>query len=326
MGGIALVTGATGFVGGHLAERLASEGWRVRALVRPTSDTRRLRGLGVELVHGDLSDEDAMRSAAEGATVAYHLAAVTFARSEAEFVRGNLEGTRSFARAVASAATPPGRVVYLSSYAACGPSNGRPRRLDEAPAPLTAYGRTKLAGEAALSGMGRKGIEVVVVRAPAVYGPGDRALLPYFRLVKWGFAPLPSGGEHRRLHMIFVPDLVRALVAAAHAPAGTYAVAEPVEHTWAELVRCIGRAMGRRPLRLPLPAGLVRTAAAATQAIGGLTGQAVGFNREKAEEMLAPAWTCDLAGSEVLLPSGEATPLTAGLAETVRWYSSQGWL
>jgi dihydroflavonol-4-reductase len=326
MGRIALVTGATGFVGGHLAEQLASEGWRVRALVRPTSDTKHLRNLGAELVVGDLRDAEVIRTAADGADVAYHLAAVTFARSEAEFVRGNAEGTRTFARAVSAAATPPPRLVYLSSYAACGPSNGRPRAVSDPAAPLTAYGRTKLAGEAAATGAAARGMEVVVVRAPAVYGPGDRALLPYFRLVKWGIAPLPAGGDRRRLHLIYAPDLGRALVAAGTAAAGTYAVAEPVEHTWTQLVADIGRSMGRRPLRIPLPTAVVRAAAALTQAAGGLAGVAVGFNREKAEEMLAPGWTCELAGSEVLLPEGEATPLAAGLAETVRWYSSQGWI
>lgn len=322
----ALITGATGFVGGHLAERLSSEGWAVRALVRPTSDTGRLRSLGAELVPGDLADRGALEDAASGVEVVYHLAATTFGRSEAELERANVEGTRNVAMAAATANPPPRRTVYLSSYAACGPATAtRTRAMDETPAPLTAYGRTKLAGELEVRRATPPGADAVIIRAPAVYGPGDRALLSYFRLVKWGLAPSPVGGGDR-LHMVYAPDLALALARAADSAAGTYAVAEPVEHSWADVVTAIAEAMGRRPLRFGLPVPLVRAAAAVTEAVGGLGGRAVPFNREKAEEMLAAAWVCDLAGSDALLPGDDVTPLAEGVALTVAWYRRQGWL
>jgi nucleoside-diphosphate-sugar epimerase len=322
----ALITGATGFVGTHLAERLVQHGWTPRALVRSSSDTRELERLGVERVVGDLDDLPAMRAAASGVEVVYHLAAVTFGRSEDEYHRANAGGVANLVRALAESGPRPRRVVYLSSYAACGPATiGQPRRNDETPAPLTAYGRSKLAGEAALHPLREQGIEVLILRSPAVYGPGDRALLSYFQLVRRGLAPVPAG-EDRRLHMIYAPDLAAALAHAADASPGTYAVAEPVEHRWSEVVGTIARTMGRRPLRIPLPPPLVRAAAAVTETVGGLAGRAVPFNREKAREMLAEAWTCDLAGSEALLPPEQATPLAEGIASTIQWYRSQGWL
>lgn len=326
MRGRALITGATGFVGGHLAERLISTGWNVRALVRATSRTGALEALGAELRQGDLDDIDALRAAASGVDTVYHLAATTFGRNEAEFVRSNVTGTRNLVEAIATADPRPRRLVNLSSYAACGPANGTgARRRDETPAPLTAYGRTKLAGEAEAIAVGRAGVEVVIIRAPAVYGPGDRALLSYFRLVKLGLAPAPSGGG-RRLHMIYAPDLALALARAAGSSVGTFAVAEPVEHGWNGLVDEIAKSLERRPLRVTLPRALVRSAAAVTEAVGRLGGRAVPFNREKAEEMLARAWVCDLSGSEDLLPRGEVTPLSVGIARTVDWYRRQGWL
>lgn len=319
----ALITGATGFVGGHLAERLAGEGWRVRALVRASSDTARLKALGAELVTGALDDAGALQAAADGADTVFHLAARTTAPGEAEFRRANADGTRTVAQAAARTKTRPRRLVYLSSYAACGPAtSGRPRRMDDTPAPLTAYGRSKLEGEAAAREAETAGVELVVLRAPAVYGPGDRAFLPVYRLAARALAPIPTGPV-RRLHVIYVHDLVRALANAAEtgvAP-GTYAVAEPAAHAYGELVDQIGRAVrGKTPLHVPIPAALLRGAGALAERLqgGGV------FSREKANEMLAEAWVCDLAGSERLLP--RATPLAEGTAETARWYRTQGWL
>jgi nucleoside-diphosphate-sugar epimerase len=260
MGRTALITGATGFVGGHLAERLAADGWTVRALVRPTSDTARLKALGAELVMGGLDDAEAIAKGASGAEVVFHLAAATTAPSEAAFRRVNAEGTRTVAQGALAAEPRPRRLVYLSSYAACGPaSDGRPRRTDEPPAPLTAYGRTKLEGEAAAREAAAAGVELLILRAPAVYGPGDRAFLPVYRLARRSLATIPTGPE-RRLHLIYVRDLVEALARAADAPAGTYAVAEPVEHPMTALVAEIGRALGKKPVRVPVPAALLREA------------------------------------------------------------------
>jgi uncharacterized protein YbjT (DUF2867 family) len=121
-----------------------------------------------------------------------------------------------------------------------------------------------------------------------------------------------------------VHDLVTALANAAQVAPGTYPVAEPVAHPYPDLLAAIGRAVGKRPVTLPVPAGLLRTAGALAERFGGLVGGTGVFSREKADEMLADAWVCDLAGAEALLP--RATPLAEGLAETARWYRTEGWL
>lgn len=322
----ALITGATGFVGSHLVRRLAGAGWTLRALVRPTSDTRELDRAGAERIPGDLGDAEALRRGAEGADTVFHLAAATVAPDRAAYHRANVVGTRNVVQGVLGASPRPRRLVYLSSYAACGPArSGRPRGTDETPEPVSTYGRTKLEGEAAVHEAADAGVETAILRAPPVYGPGDRALLPYFRLVQRRLAPSPAGPE-LRTHMIYVEDLAAAVQRAADAPPGTYAVAEPVEHPWSAVVGEIGRALGRRPLRVPLPPAAVRAAGALAERFGGMLGGAGVFNREKAEEMLAPAWLCDLAGLEALLPAGTATPLAEGIGHTARWYREHGWL
>lgn len=326
MARLAFVTGATGFIGRHLVDQLAEHGWRIRALVRPGRDASPLVERGVELVTGDLADGSALAAGVEGADTVYHLAAVTAANSPVEYERANVWGTRRVVEAVKAAAPAPRRLVYLSSYAAAGPAPpDTPRPSDAPPAPLTAYGRTKLAGEAVIREAEGKGVQVLVVRAPAVYGPGDRALLPYFRLVRWSLAPVPGGGD-RRLHLVYAPDLGAALRRGADSSTGTFPVADPVVHRWGQVVDEIATVLGARPLRIRIPAPAVRFAAVATEAAGRLAGRAVAFNREKAEEMLAPAWVCDLTGSEELLPFDRATPLAEGLERTVRWYIRQGWL
>src|SRR5688500_18587143 len=110
----ALITGATGFVGGHLAERLSAARWQVLALVRPTSDTRGLQALGVGLWEGDLRDREVLRQASGEVDVVFHLAAVVAARDEAGYERANVEVTRTVVEAVAEADPRPGKLVYLS--------------------------------------------------------------------------------------------------------------------------------------------------------------------------------------------------------------------
>jgi len=322
----ALITGATGFVGGHLVEQLARRGWELHALVRPTSDTSTLDRHDVRRWVGTLGDVDLLRQACGEVDTVFHLAAVTAARDTAGYERANVEGTRTLVQAMETAQRPPKRLIYLSSYAACGPATANGSRgVGETPAPLTAYGRTKLAGEAEVARLSEDGTAVVIIRAPAVYGPGDRALLPYFQLIRWGLAPIPERGENR-LHLIYVSDLARALTGAADVDPGIYAVASPGVHRWSEVVGTIASVMDRRVVRIPLPGSLVRAAAGVTQAAGALMGRAGAFNREKAEEMLASAWVCDLTGLERMLPPEEATPLREGISETVRWYIRRGWL
>jgi nucleoside-diphosphate-sugar epimerase len=326
MGGQAFVTGATGFIGRFLAEELKSEGWRVRALARATSNTAHLERLGAQIWVGDLKEPDSLGAGLAGVDTVYHLAALTAAHGDHEYRATNEVGTSALVDAMVAAERRPRRLVYLSSYAAGGPAlGGVSRDCADEPMPLTAYGRTKLAGERQAQRAAAAGIEVLVVRAPVVYGPGDRALLPFFRLVRWRLAPAP-GGEQRRLQMVYAPDLARALRRAALAPPGTYAVADPVEHRWGDIAQTIATGMERRPIEIPLPTPVIRAAASASEVWGRLTGKAAVFNREKAEEMLAPAWVCKLDGSDALLPAADVTPLREGIDSTIRWYIRQGWL
>ncbi|HEX7050393.1 MAG TPA: NAD-dependent epimerase/dehydratase family protein [Longimicrobiales bacterium] len=321
------MTGATGFVGSHLVEALASHDVRVRALVRRTSDVAALARLGVERVEGGLEDGAALARAMEGADVVFHLAAMTRARSAAEYERVNAGGTRAVVAAATAADPRPRRLVYLSSLAAVGPSlDGRPVGADEAPRPLTAYGRTKLAGERACLAA-RDILDVVVLRAPAVYGPRDRELLRMFRLAAWGILPVPAGPV-RRVQLIHVADLARALICAASAAAatGVYHAAEARAYGWAEVADLIGRAVGRPARQVRVPASLVHIAAAMSEWTAALRGRTTLFNREKARELLAPGWLCETDALRRDTGFEAQIPLPEGLRTTAAWYRAQHWL
>ena len=142
-----LLTGASGFLGSHIAEQLDQQGADVRALVRPTSDTRFLEGLEhVTLVAGALSDKDSLLAAVEGVDGIIHAAGLVKARRPADFHRTNGQGTANLLDAAKQNAQGIQRLVLVSSLAVMGPSeDGRPLPADASPNPVPHYGRSKLA-------------------------------------------------------------------------------------------------------------------------------------------------------------------------------------
>lgn len=323
-----LVTGATGFVGSHLVELLSARDLPLRALVRPTSDVSLLDRLGVARVQGALGDPAALARAVEGTDVVVHLAALTRARTAAEYRRVNVDGTRALVDAVSSAERGPRRLVYLSSLAAAGPAaSGRPVRADDVPRPLTDYGRSKLAGERVCLDAAGDDLRVVVLRAPAVYGPRDGDLFTYFRFAAQGLLPVPRGPE-RPVQLIHAADLAEALVRAATAPAagGLYHVAEARAYPWEDVASLIAKAVDRPARVVRVPGTLVRAAAATTELAARLVGRAAVFNRDKARELLAPGWLCETDRASRELGFTARTPLPDGLMQTADWYRAQGWL
>lgn len=317
------MTGATGFVGSHLVELLAERGSRVRALVRETSDTSLLERHGITPVVGRLGDVESLRRALGDAGVVLHLAGATRALTPETFHQVNAEGTGRLLDAM-EADGGPRRLVYLSSLAAVGPSRGRPVEPEDEARPLTAYGRSKLAGERAA--LGRAGVDVVVLRPPAVYGPRDRDLLTFFRLARWHVLP-SAGPPDRPMQLVHARDLAEAVVAAAESGArGVFHVAEPRAYPWVEVLRGVARAVDRSAVIVRLPAPLVGAAAMVSGVVARATGRPVIFDRDKARELLAPGWTCETESARAAFGFEAAITLAEGLRETAAWYRAYGWL
>lgn len=327
----ALVTGATGFVGGHVVEALVRRGDEVTALVRSPAKAGTLATMGVRQIAGDLHTTGALGQAVEGQDVIYHVAGRIAARTEAEFLHANRDGTANLleaARRVGGSATR--RVVFVSSMAAGGPSlPGRPLRGNEAPRPLTRYGRSKLAAEAVV----RDGpLPWTIVRPPMVYGPNDAEVLKVFKLARTGVVPIFGDGS-QELSAIYGPDLAEALIAAAGAERAvgkTYYACHPEIFTSRAFVHAVagaGAPLSRRPVRLvSLPLWLARSLLALTSTAATLMGATTILTPDKANEFFQNAWTGDPAP---LVADSGWTPyhdLAAGLAATAEWYRAKGWL
>jgi len=318
------VTGGTGFVGAHLVQVLQARGDRVTCLVRRTARAEQLGWSGVRLVQGDLDDLAALREGCAGADVVYHLAGRIVARTPRELMSTNRDGTANVI--VAAQEQAARRFVLVSSLAAAGPTvPGQPIDESRAPWPVSAYGRSKLAAEAAVRSTS---LPWTIVRPPVVYGEWDRATLKIFQLAKRGIAFVFGDGS-QQLSVIHAEDLARTLVAAADSPAARnrlYFANHPDLTTSLDLVRACARALGTTPRIVPVPVFIVRGALWTIGSLAHLAGRATLLSADKAAEYLAPAWTCRAAALARDTGWRAEIDLEPGLRRTGAWYQKVGWL
>jgi len=323
----AFVTGGTGFVGSHLVEHLLAAGHDVTCLVRSPAKAHALFAeRPPRVVEGALDDPKAVREAAEGCDVVYHVAGITSARFRDEFFRVNEGGTVAVLKHL-----PPSvrRVVYVSSLAAAGPARrGVPHDGQERAAPVTHYGASKLAAELAV----RAGsIPWTIVRPPAVYGPRDVELLRVFRLVRAPILPVFGNGR-QELTFIYVADLARALVAAAQnetAAGKVYYGTHPELVDQRQFLEAVARAVRsdrRLPRMLPIPALPARAALWVTHAGALLTGRATVLTADKANEFFADSFACSPAPLERDTGWRAEHGLASGVPLTAAWYRDHRWL
>jgi nucleoside-diphosphate-sugar epimerase len=296
------VTGGTGFVGSHFIEAALAAGHEVCALTRrPQRERERL-----EWVRGSLEDPDALRMLVQNSDAVIHIAGVINGTAK-QFETGNVAGTLAMLAAATAAGTQ--RFVHVSSLAAREPQ-------------LSKYGASKAKAEGLVKG---SGLKWVMVRPPAVFGPGDKETLELFKMAKLRLMLLPPHGQ---VSMIHVDDLAQLLLEVAVRAKPVHQVLEPDDGRtggWShkELAAALGRAVGRKNLALSVPAGMLR--------LGALVDQLV--RREKAK--LSPDraayfshsdWVC----RQELRPPPQLwapqIPTEQGLAETASWYRAQGWL
>ena len=319
-----VVTGGTGFVGRRLVRRLRAEGAAVTALVRPGSD-RSVLPADVRCVTGALGPDEPvsreLREALAEADTVIHCAARLFAPGWREYLRANVPGTEMLARAVAAHGGGVRRIIHLSSLAAAGPCDTPPGISEEAaPAPVSAYGWSKLLAEWAMEKhLGKE--RLVILRPPIVYGPEDRALAPLFRSAARGLV-LGAGMKAAPCSFLYVDDLVEALMLCLRAPqaAGAYHLEDGRASSLREFGEIIARSAGRRPRHVSLPHSLVWLVAQGNSLIARcLPGAFLPLTPDKALEGRQKGWLADGAKFRREFGFTAGTSLEAGIDETLRW-------
>ncbi len=323
-----LVTGGSGFVGSHVVERLVAAGARVRCLVRASSSLRYLPQTGIELARGDVAGGTGLDEALAGVAVVVHVAGVTKAFSEAAYYEGNLRGTENLLRACERRAEPLRRFVHLSSLAAIGPSPElAPLSEDAQPHPLTWYGHSKLAAEAAVRASALAG-RAVILRPPVVYGPRDTDVFEVFQSVARGLMVGIGRGESY-FSYIQVKDLTEAVCRAvtSEAAAGrTYFVANPKPVSWNAFAQTAASVMGRRVRSISIPSQAAYLAGWCAECVSRLRGKPGIVSRQKVIEARCRFWTCDPGRARRELGFETALDLRQGIEDALAWYKDSKWL
>jgi nucleoside-diphosphate-sugar epimerase len=293
--------------------RLRDAGWQVTAVVRPES----VKGVPdrVERVTAGL-DPAALRAACRHVDTIVHVAGITHARSEQEYRRVNVEGTRAVTEA---ARALDARVVLVSSLTAAGPAPAaQPRLESDRSSPITSYGVSKLEAEEVLRSA--SGIRWTIVRPAAVYGPRDRQFLPFFQAARRGFYfRLPNAATFS-LTLVHVDDVARAIetVCGSDAVDGdTLFVGHPTPASMDDILETLASTFGGPGRRFPTPFALARLGA--WLGVGGLSA-------ERLREARAPGFVCNVERAGRQLGFRAAIDLAEGFRSTAAWYGANGWL
>lgn len=323
---VALVTGATGFVGGHVAADLLADGWTVRALVRPQSMGSGRLPAGCAPVPGDLLDAAAVRAAAHGVDAVFHVAArYSLARARADEVyRTNTDGTANVLRAAVAAGAP---VVHCSSVATIGlPADGTPG-TEDTPLPssqvIGAYKRSKLASERLALDAAARGHRVVVVNPTAPVGPGDHVPTPTGRIITDFLAGRMPAYVDTGLNLVDVRDVAAGhRLAMERGTSGRRYILGNENMTLRQILHTLAALSGRRAPRLRIPHALAIAAAAVDEAVEG---------RLLGREPLAPLDGALMARKRMWVDGSRAvrelglpqSPVRDALADAIAWHRSR---
>jgi nucleoside-diphosphate-sugar epimerase len=320
-----LVTGATGFTGGHLARELVRRGNSVRALVRDPARAQALAAEGMELAPGDLVDADAVRRAAEGCDVVYHIAAVyREARHGDDYYRRvNVGGTQNVLDAARAAGV--GRVVHCSTVGVHGDIAKVPADETAPFSPGDAYQDTKLEAELLAAREFANGLGGTIFRPVGIYGPGDLRFLKLFKTVYNGTFRMAGKGDVL-YHMTFIDDLVDGIIRCGEVPAAagqTYILSGPRYTTVRELVEAVATAEGRKAPRGSIPMAPLMAAATLCEWLCKPLGIEPPLHRRRLDFFIKDrAFSSDKARRE--LGYQPRVDLAEGLARTFAWYRETG--
>lgn len=277
---IVAITGGTGFIGSVITKKLLSQGYSVRSLVRAhhkgCSEQPNLH-----VVPGSLEDLNSLHELVKGTSTVIHCAGAVRGLSNSDFFTINVDGLKNLVHAIQNN-FPNANLVHLSSLAAREPQ-------------LSHYSASKKEGETLLSSIDN--LTWTIFRPPAVYGPGDKEVLPLLELAKNGFAPV-FGSHEARFSLLYAEDLANAVVNAINDEHYANKVFElddgvPGGYSWAKISSIIRDVYGKKVLQVPVPKTLIQTLAVSNMLISRLTKRNPMLTLGKVRELTHPDWVCD---------------------------------
>jgi nucleoside-diphosphate-sugar epimerase len=324
----ALVTGATGFIGSHLVEALLQRGVQVRCLVRKTSDLSWLKNLPVELVRGDCNDKASLGEAVKAVDRVFHLAGVTKAIEEMTYFEINALGTENLIHACLENNPRLQKFIYLSSQAAAGPcQNGEKKRESDQCQPVSPYGYSKRMGEEFALAHCHE-IPLLILRPSAVYGPRDRDIYAFFKLLCKRIKPCLLG-QDQHISLCYVQDIIQAILLASEAQelkGDIFFLSDGHDYRLEEIGDVFAQAMGISPLCIRVPEWMIFGIASFSEYLSKFTGKPPLLNKGKIEEMIQKNWVCDITKAKTLLGFNPQFKLFQGAKLTFEWYRKENWL
>jgi nucleoside-diphosphate-sugar epimerase len=287
-----------------------------------------LKGLPIEPVYGDCSDKESLHEAVKAVDQVFHVAGVTKAAREETYFRVNAMGTDNLIHACLEENPHVQKFVYLSSQAAAGPCrNGMKKTESDHCEPISPYGQSKRMGEElALAHVHE--LPLIILRPSAVYGPRERDIYAFFKIVSKRLKPCLSG-QDQRISLCYVNDLVQATLLAAESKGAhgeIFFVSDGQDYGLEEIGDIFARVMGVTAFCIPVPEWVMYGAASLSEYVSSFSGKPPLLSRGKVEEVLQRYWVCDITKARTTLGFEPQTPLTEGARRTYEWYRQENWL
>lgn len=333
MKGKVLITGASGFLGGHIATEMVSKGIRPVAMVRRSSDRSVLEKLGLAMIEADLSDPPSLTRATAGIDTVVHLAAYyTFHGRKELYEKITVDGTRNLLEACLRNGVR--RVIYCSSTEAVGPVAEPPGNEESPLNPRFEYGRSKLRAEALVKECATKGLDYTIIRPTGLYGPGNVDDVAFWFITSFAKNSLSTrfivGSGDTLIQFTHVSDAAKAFLLALEKPEAasgqTYIIADMKCHSYSDVYRMLAEICSRRPPRLHVHPYLAKALIAPVEAFNLMRGTENFMWHTATVDSVTQdrCYSIDKAVRE--LGFSPQRDLKAGLEETVAWYRSNGYL
>jgi nucleoside-diphosphate-sugar epimerase len=285
-------------------------------------------GLPIEAAFGDCGDSASVEEAVKEVDLIFHLAGVTKATAEKTYFEVNALGTENLIRATLKNNPEVQKFIYLSSQAAAGPClNGDRKRESDSCQPVSAYGRSKRRGEELALALADK-IPLVILRPSAVYGPRERDIYTFFKLLSRKIKPSLCA-EDQHLSLCYVDDIVQAVLLAAqsHEPSGEiFFLSDGHDYPMKEVGDVFAQAMGVNAFSIRVPKWTMIRAASISEYFSKLSRRPPLLSKGKVEEILQRNWVCDITKARTALGFEPRIPLRQGAELTYQWYKREKWL